>query len=45
MISPEPLLTDKVASSLTEPVSFVATGASLIPVTVIVKVAVAPSAV
>ena len=38
--SPEPLETVKVASSSTLPVSLAATGASLIPVTVIVKRAV-----
>ena len=40
IISPEPSLTVSVASSFTEPVSLAATGASLIPVTVIVIVAV-----
>jgi len=38
--SPEPLATVNVASSLTLPVSLAATGASLIPVTVMVKRAV-----
>jgi len=39
-ISPEPLLTVKVSPSFTAPVSFVATGSSLTPVTVIVRRAV-----
>ena len=40
-----PLLTVNVPSSTITPTSFCATGASLTPVTVIIKVAVAPSAV
>ena len=40
IISPDPSLTVSVASSLTDPVSLVATTGSLIPVTVIVRVAV-----
>ena len=40
IISPEPSLTVSVASSLTDPVSLVATTGSLIPVTVIMIVAV-----
>ena len=39
-ISLDPLLTVRVSPSLTEPVSLAATGASLIPVTVIAKTAV-----
>ena len=39
-MSLDPLLTVSVSPSLTEPVSFAATGASLIPVTVIAKTAV-----
>jgi len=40
MISLEPSVTVKVSPSLTEPISLSATGASLIPVTVIVNTAV-----